>query len=993
MTPAEVFDRLTPTVTRRVPVATYRLQLGPGLGFDDAADLAPYLDALGITDCYTSPFFATATPASHGYDVADHNRLREDLGGEAAFLRFAEALKRAGLGLIIDIVPNHMGIASGRNAWWWSVLEHGAGSPYAGFFDIDWAPVKRELAGKVLLPILGDHYGTVLDAGQLCLELDGDRFLVRYHDRALPVAPESYPRVLGHRLDDLQQRLGAEHADVVALKSVIAWFASLPARTESERDHLVVRVQEVERGRRQLAELLARSGDIRHFVGENVRRFNGTPGEATSFDLLDELLDKQHYRLAFWRVAGEEINYRRFFDINELAAIRMEDPTVFAAAHRLVFRLVGDGIVTGLRIDHPDGLYAPAEYLQRLQRGCFLALGRRLAGVDGGGAAPGWRDEVLLASYDEAAARSPAPLQPFYILAEKILAAGEPLPEWWPVAGTTGYEFLNVLHGIFVDRTQARAVEAIYARLLRRRVSFADLVYHSKRLIMETSMASELNMLGHRLNIISEKHRSSRDFTLGSLTRALREIIACFPVYRTYVGETGGTARAGDREAVARAVASARARRPAINASVFDWIAEIIMGRVPAGATERDRRERADFLARFQQITGPVTAKGYEDTALYRYHRLTSLNEVGGDPSRFGASIAEFHAAAAARRRHTPDALSATATHDTKRGEDVRARISVLSAIPHEWRRRLARWQRLNRRHRTTVDGQPVPGPNEEYLIYQTLVGAWPIAEERLREYLLKAIHEAKEWTSWINPNPRYDEAVTGFAAAILDPRRARAFLRDFTEFQAEVARFGVLNSLAQLVIKVTAPGVPDFYQGTELMDLTLVDPDNRRPVDFGERRRRLEALTAEITAASDLAALAGDLLARDDPGLLKLYVTRQALHFRRRRAGLFRGGDYLALEATGPLAEHLCAFARVAAPEASLTVVPRLLGRRGDWHPLRSVDWADTRLAVPPGLGTTFTSVFTGETVRAGSDASGASLAAGEVLARFPVALLEQAA
>jgi (1->4)-alpha-D-glucan 1-alpha-D-glucosylmutase len=955
----------------RVPLATYRLQLARHLTFDDAAQLLPYLEALGVSDCYTSPFFETSSQNSHGYDVNDHNRLREELGGEPAFGRFAADLRARDMGLLIDLVPNHMGIAQNRNARWRQVLEDGPASPSALYFDIDWTPVKPELAGKVLLPILGDTYGTVLDSGQLRLTLDDGGFSVRYYDTVLPVAPRSWGRVLRHRLGELQPVLGAEHPDLVELKSLITWFATIPSRHETDPELVAARRREIDIGRKRLAALLDRAPAVRDFVQANVEIFNGTPGDPRSFDLLDELLDDQAYRVAFWRVAGEEINYRRFFDINELAALRVEEPEVFADTHRLVFRLLSEGLVTGLRVDHPDGLYAPAEYFQRLQRGAARARGQ-----DG-------RDD-------------------FYVVAEKILAPGEHLPEGWPTAGTTGYEFLNLVNGIFVDRAQARAMEQVYARHIKVRPPFSDVVDECKRLVMETSMASELNVLGHRLNRISEKHRSSRDFTLRSLTAALREIIAAFPVYRTYVGDApsdGGGAPAPpitdrDREYIARAVAHAKRRTPAMNESVYDWVHDVLTLRFPEWATEADRRERLDFVRRFQQITGPVTAKGYEDTVLYRFNRLVSLNEVGGDPSRFGTSLAEFHAENVARRRRSPHALSATATHDTKRGEDVRTRINVLSEIPADWRARVAAWQRHNRKHRATVDGVPAPGANTEYFIYQTLVGAWPISAERLCAYLLKATREAKVHTSWINPNPRYDEAIAAFARAILDPGRSAPFLDDFTAFQARVAHFGALSSLGQVLIKITAPGVPDFYQGTELWDLSLVDPDNRRPVDWGLRARMLQELLTAVAGAADRAALAHELVKTKEDGRVKLYLMREALAFRRAHRALFEQGEYRPLEARGVWAEHVCAFARVHGEAVAVTVIPRLLARRGaDALPLGADYWADTWIELPRGLGGRFVNVVTGEPVASAPAGEAEALAVAGALAAFPAALLARQA
>jgi (1->4)-alpha-D-glucan 1-alpha-D-glucosylmutase len=936
-----------------VPVATYRLQLGPDLTFDDAAALAPYLAALGISHAYTSPFFATATDGSHGYDVSDHNRLRDDLGGEPAFRRMAEALARHGLGLVIDIVPNHMGIAHNRNAWWFDVLEHGAASPYARFFDIDWHPVKDELADKVLLPILGDQYGIVLERGELRLELVDGGFVIRYYETTLPVAPRSYARVLSHRVDVLQQTLGAEHPDLLELKTVTTWFVTLPLQTETDPDRLAVRQRDLLAGRQRLATLLARSVDVRKFVEENIRIFNGVPGEPESFELLDAMLSDQAYRVANWRVAGEEINYRRFFDINELAAIRMEDREVFEATHRLVFRLVREGAVSGLRIDHPDGLFAPAQYFQRLQES---------AGA------------------------------PIWVAAEKILAPGESLPSNWAVAGTTGYEFLNLVNGVFVDRTQAGTLDRLYRRLLREGpVAFPEIVYQGKRLLMETSMASEIAVLAHRLNRISEKHRSTRDFTLGSITRALREIIASFPVYRTYVGDaldgTGAPPAPTERdlEFLDRAIAQAKRRASAIDVSVYDWIASLLALKFPAWATEADRAEGLEWVMRFQQLTGPVTAKGYEDTALYRYMRLVSLNEVGGDPARFGTPLAEFHAAMAARQHDHPGGLSATSTHDTKRGEDTRARINVLSEIPREWRQRLTRWQRLNRRHRTAFDGQQMPGPEEEYLIYQTLVGAWPLTPDRLCAYLTKATREAKQRTSWIQPNARYDEAIGSYARAILDPRRSREFLRDLAGFHAKVAHFGRLNGLAQTLVKITAPGVPDFYQGAELWDLSLVDPDNRRPVDFAERTRRLRELEAEI-AGGDMVGLTRRLLASGEDGCVKLFVIRQALACRRTQAALFHEGAYRPLEVQGPLAEHLLAFARIHGAQTAITVVPRLLARRGTGdHPIGPYWGDDTRVEIPDELGARFVDALAGARV----EVEGGTVPVARALANLPVALL----
>ena len=521
----------------------------------------------------------------------------------------------------------------------------------------------------MLLPLLGDQYGIVLDRGELRLQLSDGGFTIHYYDTVLPVAPRTYVQILGHRLDQLEAALGAEHADLLELKAVHQLLLTIPHRTETDPERLAARHREAEIAHQKFVRLLETSGDVRDFITENVRLFNGTPGDSRSFDLLDGLLNDQVYRLASWRVAGEEINYRRFFDVNELAAIRTEDPRVFAETHRLIFRLVGEGIVTGLRIDHPDGLYAPGEYFRRLQRACYLETVRGRGAAEAAADSADWRDRTVLERYDAIQQERGASLRPFYIVAEKILAPGERLPDHWAVLGTTGYEFLNLLNGIFIDRQQAGALERIYMRLLRQRPSFSEIVYQSKRLIMETSMAAELSALGRRLDRISEKHRSSRDFTLGQPDpRALREIIANFPVYRTYVGDRGDGPSERDREYIGRAVAAAKRRTPTVDVSIYDWIHDLLVLKLPAWAGEDDRAERLDFVLRFQQTTGPVTAKGYEDTTFYRYHRLVSLNEVGGDPSRFGTPVAEFHAARTSRARCHPPTRSPRLLPTTQSG-------------------------------------------------------------------------------------------------------------------------------------------------------------------------------------------------------------------------------------------------------------------------------------------------------------------------------------
>ncbi|HSB72068.1 MAG TPA: malto-oligosyltrehalose synthase, partial [Candidatus Methylomirabilis sp.] len=908
----------------RIPVATYRLQFNRSFRFETARRLIPYLASLGVSDVYASSYLAARPGSLHGYDIANHNALNPEIGTEEEYHAFVGALQAAGMGQILDVVPNHMGIAAGCNPWWNDVLENGPSSPYAEFFDIDWDPVKRQLANKVLLPILGDQYGRVLDNQELQLEYADGAFWLRYYETRLPISPRSVTRILGHRLEELTAALGEDDHLLQEYQSILTALVNLPGHTESSPARVRERMREKEVIRRRLAGLTAACEPIRSSIEETVRVFNGKPDNPRSFDLLDQLLDDQAYRLAYWRVAAEEINYRRFFDINELAAIRMENPAVFRETHRLILRLVEEGRVTGLRLDHPDGLFDPPQYFHALQRERFAQVLRARPVPGTAGAWPDRETAVARGVVEFDTMCQPDPTRsgcrPLYLLAEKILAKGERLPVQWAIHGTTGYEFLTLVDGLFVDSGNEKAMTAAYTAFTGQRTPFADLVYASKQLILRVSMSSELNVLGHALDRLSERSRYSRDFTLNSLTHALREVIACFPVYRTYIDGRGAEVALQDRACVEVAVAFAKRRNPATNVSVFDFVRDVLLLRYPESADASYRQDQLAFVQKFQQLTAPVTAKGLEDTASYRYNRLVSLNEVGGEPERFGISVEEFHKQCLTRREKWPDGLSATSTHDTKRSEDVRARIHVLSEIPREWRAAVGRWHRWNRRHLAEVDGGAAPDRNDEYLLYQTLVGAWPLApmgpEEataftaRIQHYILKAAKEAKLNTSWINPSEAYDEGLRTFVARILDPSPANRFLADFAAFHPFVARLGMVNSLAETLIKITAPGVPDFYQGSEVWDFSLVDPDNRRPVDFAARASLLEDLRRRI-ATGDLVHLARELVEQWTDGRVKLYTLHRALTYRRTAADLFQRGDYVPLPTGGQAAEHLCAFAR----------------------------------------------------------------------------------
>ncbi len=977
-------------VTAR-PASTYRLQLHAEFGFDDAARVVPYLDALGVTDLYLSPVLAAARGSRHGYDVVDHGRLNDELGGVEGYARLAKACARRGMGLLLDFVPNHMGIGP-ENRWWADVLENGPSAVWAPAFDVDWTPLKAELDHKVLVPVLGDQFGRVLERGELVLARDGGALVVRYFDHAFPVAPRSVPLVLRHGLEALRTAMGASDPHHQELESICVSLEKLAPRTDTSPEAVADRAREKEVAKRRLAALCDASARVREFVDGNVRTFNGQVGEPRSFDLLQRLLDAQAYRLAFWRVAGEEINYRRFFDVNGLAAIRMEDPRVFAEAHRLVLGLVRDGLATGLRIDHPDGLYAPGAYFRRLQA-TYLIERARVAAAARGRPLDAATEPVLLDRIFEALEAGRLPSRPLYVVVEKIVIAPERLPAAWDVDGTTGYEFLALVNGLFVDPAAERTFDGIWARACGGvREVFAEVVAEKKRIVMSSSMAGEVNMLAHRLNRISETNRRTRDFTLNELTRALVEFVSLFPVYRTYVSRRGEVDER-DRSLVEQTIARARRRSPVLDPSIYEFLRDVLLQRHPAGLTDAEKREWLEFTLKLQQVTGPVTAKAVEDTAFYTYGRLVSLNEVGGSPSRFGALPAEVHAMLAERRDRFASSLSATSTHDTKRSEDVRVRIDALTELPGEWRSAVVRWSRLNAPLRGGEEGRPAPDRRDELFLYQTLVGAFPdeglgagtpahaAFVGRMQAYMEKALREAKVHTSWTNPGEEYEAGVRRFIEGILS---SPPFLADLGALAGRVARAARLSSLAQVALKCAAPGVPDVYQGCELWDLSLVDPDNRRPVDFELRARSLEGIDAEL--ARGPAARAALARALSSPkglasGRAKLLLLRVALHLRRAEPALFRDGDYRPLEADGPLASRLFAFARAVPGRALVCAVPRLV-----LAPLEAgggvVRWKGA-LALAPGLPRHWRDALTGA-VR-----EGASLPLAELFEDFPVALL----
>ncbi len=952
-----------------LPTATYRLQFNAGFTFQAATELVDYLATLGISHCYASNYLRAVPGSLHGYDVADPTQLNPEIGDEQSYGAWVDALQAHRMGHIIDLVPNHMGIARSANPWWQDVLENGESSRYADVFDIDWQPIKPELEHKVLLPVLGDTYGAVLERQEIRLEYHQGAFQARYFEHVFPMAPGTYQHILEYELPRLLDDLGPDSDDGTEFLSILTAIRYLPGRLVTDPAARAERQREKEVIKRRLAELTTRSPQVLAHINRSVDTYNGRAGEPRSFDALDALLSAQAYRLSYWRVAAEEINYRRFFDINELAAIRMEDPLVFDRAHEYVFDLLRRGCVDGFRIDHVDGLFDPGDYLRRLQ--------------------------------DRARALRPDLFtdRPLFLVVEKILGLDERLPDW-PVAGTTGYDFLVMVNGLFVDAQNERAVDGAYQRFTRLRVPYREIAYRGKQLILRVSMASELNVLAHRLNRFSERHRHYRDFTLNSLGQAMREIIACFPVYRTYVNERDPAPNDRDRQYIERAVREAKRRNPNRPAPVYHFVRDLLLKRgefIP----ESERGEHMQFVGKFQQVTSPVTAKGIEDTALYQYHRLVSLNEVGSEPDRFGTSPAQLHHWLSERRERWPHGLSATSTHDTKRSEDVRARINVLSEIPGGWRQATSRWARTNRRARTSIEGQSYPSRNEEYLIYQTLIGSWPLepatAEtlkayaDRIVPYMLKAMREAKVVTSWINPSEEHEQAMRHFVETILAPDNT-AFLDDFAQFHERIARLGAYNSLAQVALKIAAPGVPDFYQGTEIWDFSLVDPDNRRPVDYALRRRLLAGLDADVQARGRSAIAAG-LMTNILDHRLKLFTVATMLRFRQTRRDLFDRGAYIPIATAGSRQAHVFAFSRGDESRQTIVAVPRLLASLlpdEEAAPLGERIWGDTVLVLPMPAAAGYHNVLTDRCVPLVRDGGRVTARASDVFEQFPVALLE---
>jgi len=971
------------------PLSTYRIQFHNGFKLEQARKLVNYLHELGVSHLYASPILEARAGSMHGYDIINHERLNPEIGTEEDLRALVQELDTQGMSIELDIVPNHMGVSTGT-PWWRDVLQHGRASKYADFFDIDWSPLKPELHNKLLLPVLGDQYGDELEQGHLQIRNRDGELVVQYYHHDFPLDPQTLPLIF-EGLGPLPETQENAAADLHKLAELIEQLRALPQHSSTDPEQSQERNRIWEKLRPRWQSLLQESAEVKELLDRALGHINGTPGDPRSFDLLHLLLELQVYRLAHWRVSGEEINYRRFFDINDLVGLRMENPQVFAATHRMLRRLFAEKMVTGVRIDHCDGMLNPRQYLIRLQLLYAAALvygAEPVAPVGENGIS--LELQQVFAQHDWMSRK-----HPLYAVVEKILEPGEELPEEWPVDGTSGYEFTNLVNGLFINQENERAFTRIYLRVVGQIAEVDTLIYQSKKLIMNVALPSEVNVLTRLLAEISSSDRRARDFTLKTLRDGIRETIACFPVYRSYIDERGEYTER-DKEYIQVAVRRAKRLNPGMSERVFDFVRDTLLlkgGRLD----EMMYRRRLYFALKFQQLTGPVMAKGLEDTVCYVYNRFISVNEVGGSPKKFGTSLTEFHSGNLKRVERWPASMLATSTHDTKRSEDVRARLNVLSEMPKLWSAFVMRARRLNRNKKMTIsDGRVVPDRNEEYLLYQTLVGIWPWKSEatnrselvkRVQDYMTKAVHEAKVNLSWVNPNPEYVEALRKFIAEILNGRpRAKSFVALLEEFIGAVAFFGAMNSLAQTTLKLMAPGNPDIYQGTELWDFSFVDPDNRRPVDFELRRK----LLLELRTSLDPAELCRNMLANYEDGRIKMWVTVRGLEFRREHPELLRTGSYVPLE-TSPGTQHVCAFARVLEHEdytqTVVVVVPRfpytLMG--GAPQPSIGDVWQNVALILPPGAPLEFENIFTGERVQAKDGA----LLCRDTFSSFPVCVL----
>jgi len=925
-----------------IPLTTYRLQFNAGFTFRDALSIVDYLSRLGVSCIYASPIFRARKGSTHGYDIIDPREINPEIGSVADFEELSAAARGSGLLWLQDIVPNHMAY-SGENKLIIDLLENGRRSRYFNYFDINWQYPYEGMRSRLLAPFLGKFYGESLENGEIKLAYDTDGFHLCYYDVRLPLRIESYIKVLTFQLSSLKHNLGAEHPDLVRLLGVLYTLKNLPPHEDCRE--LYSHINFIKKA---LWDLYSGNRHIREYVDNTIEIFNGRRGDPNSFNMLEILHTEQFFRLSFWKVAAEEVNYRRFFNINELISLRVEDEEVFSFTHEFIFRSLDENMFCGVRVDHIDGLYDPAQYLRRL------------------------RDRTPEAC----------------VYVEKVLGFGEELPVTWPVQGTTGYDFLNYVNGLFCDTKNEEAFTRMYDRFIGFAMNYRNLVFDKKRLIIGKYMAGDIDALAQLMKGISNRYRYASDITIYGLKRALVDVLALFPIYRTYISHERYSDT--DRIVISRVVDKAKQENPGLMHELT-FIEDFLLLNFKDYFSEDDKRQWINFVMRFQQYTGPLMAKGVEDTVLYVYNRLISLNDVGGNPGKFGVNIAEFHRFNERRARHWPHTLNATATHDTKRGEDARARINVLSEIPGRWRRNVKLWSMLNRPKKKPAGEREMPDRNDEYQLYQTLVGTFPFHEseytayiQRIKTYAIKAVREAKINTAWLKPDEEYEEAFISFIDSILSPDGDNKFLRSFLPFQKMVADYAIVNSLSQTLLKAAAPGTPDFYQGSEMWDLSLVDPDNRRQIDFAAR----DAFLNDIIARDNLdrAALIDDLFEHREDGRIKLFLIYRLLQARRRHRNIFTLGSYVPLSVTGKKLDNVIAFARYSGKAWAIAAAIRFpvkLMKSGRYVAGHAA-WADTSILLPADAPPIWSDAVTGAAI----SASG-TLPVAELFREFPVTLL----
>ncbi|MDA2919815.1 malto-oligosyltrehalose synthase [Desulfobacterota bacterium AH_259_B03_O07] len=927
----------------KIPGSTYRIQFNPSFGFGKAREIVKYLSELGISSIYASPIFGAKKGSTHGYDVVDPNCLNYELGTEEDFNNLIKDVKSLNLDWIQDIVPNHMAYDS-ENLMLMDVFEKGRGSEFYNFFDIDWNHQNESLKGKVLAPFLGSTFVDCIVHREIKLKYDDHGFTFNYEDLVLPLKIESYTSVLSHIVTPLRTKLGEDHSDYIMFSKILDDIKTISKYKKKKN----VASDHVSLVKMRLWDLYSSSSVVRELLNENIDMVNGRNEDPESFSLLKNLLSEQHFKLSYWEDANEEINYRRFFNINHLIAIKMEDEEVFDQTHKTILRLIREGKITGLRIDHIDGLYDPSKYLN-----------------------------VLRVKTESA-----------YIVVEKILGHDENLPYNWPVQGTTGYDFLNFVNGLFCNRKNKRTFQRIYSSFTGFDIPYENLLREKKRLIITKHMEGDINNLAFLMKQIIDDNYYNYEIDLNDLRNALIEVLAQFPVYRTYISDDYFTDT--DRNYIKRSVEEARSTTPKLSKGL-NLVEAILLGEYKDYVRKKDKGNVMNFIKKFQQYTGPVMAKGFEDTVLYLYNKLLSLNEVGSNPDKFGTTLDEFSNFIRDRSRHYPHSMNATSTHDTKRGEDVRARINVLSELPEDWEKFIKASSRLNIDRKKILNDKIIPDQNEEYFLYQTLIGAFPFEKDelpefikRVKDYIIKSVREMKVHSSWITPEVKYEGALISFVENILNPSDDNGFLKEFVAFQTRVSKYGIFNSLSQTLLKITSPGIPDFYQGSELWDLNLVDPDNRRQVDFAKRCKDLDYIKKLEIISPD--KLIDELLKSREDGRVKLFLIYKALQARNRNLELFNSGDYIPLEINGEYKEHVLSFARNIRSSWSISIVPRFLTPiiKEEDLPIGERVWTDTHIVLPVHSSNLWKDAITDRVVQSNS-----VLLIKDVLKLFPVALL----